>query len=229
MAGVCRVGEVNPGPGGAFVSFVTATLRPAVAGIALLASGRWALAAEVSRLAVGEIVVTSRAVEPFDQPQVRLEAVIDAAPHRVWSIVTDCANFKTTMPTILASEEVSHEGNVVVCRSTLDLVWPLPNLDATTRVVHTVGDGLWRAEWTLVSGARRAGAVREDPRAPRDDPRAAGAAGGPGRGLTSLSIGSSRGERLVYPRSTFTRTRFPSKTAAQSHTGSAPASRSALA
>ena len=32
-----------------------------------------------------------------------------------------------------------------------------------------------------------------------------------------------------YPRSTCTRTRFPSNTAAQSHTGSAPASCSALA
>lgn len=111
-----------------------------------------ALAADERRLSLGEIIVTSTAVEHFKEKQIRLEAVINAAPERVWGIVSDCANFKTTMPTISASEELSHEGNVVVCRSTLDLQWPLPNLDATTRVVQIVGDGRWTADWTLVSG-----------------------------------------------------------------------------
>jgi len=140
----------------ALLSLVIANLRAAaVGGITLAATGRSAVAADANRLAVGEIFVTARAVEHFDQPQIRLEAVINAAPDRVWSIVTDCANFKTTMPTIMASEEVSHHGDVVVCRTTLDLLWPLPNLEATTRVVQTVDDGHWQAEWTLVSGDYR--------------------------------------------------------------------------
>ncbi len=119
---------------------------------ALTAAGCPALAAEEGRLALGEIFVTSRTIEHFDQKQVRMEAVINAAPEQVWNIVSDCANFKTTMPTISSSEELSHVGNVAVCRSVLDLVWPLPNLEATTRVVQTVANGQWHAEWTLVSG-----------------------------------------------------------------------------
>lgn len=111
-----------------------------------------ARAADEGSLSLGAILVTSASVEHFEKKQVRLEAVINTAPEKVWDIVTDCANFKTTMPTIAASEELSREGNVVMCRSTLDLLWPLPNLIATTRVVQTVAEGEWRSEWTLVSG-----------------------------------------------------------------------------
>ena len=111
-----------------------------------------AVAADAARLSLGEIFVTSQTVASFDMKQVHLEAVINAAPERVWGIVTDCANFKRTMPTIAESAELSHERDVSTCSSTLDLLWPLPNLEATTRVVREVTDGQWRAEWKLVSG-----------------------------------------------------------------------------
>ncbi len=120
--------------------------------LALAAMAQHARATDVVGLAAGEIFVTSATVPNFKEKQIHVEAVINAKPERVWAIVSDCANFKKTMPTISESELVSRQGNVFVCRSTLDLTWPLPNLIATTRVVQTVVNGSWRAEWTLVSG-----------------------------------------------------------------------------
>ncbi len=109
-----------------------------------------ALATDASRRSLGKI--SASAVPEQHAKKVHLEAVIDASPDRAWGIVTDRAKFKRTMPRTVASTELSRDGDVVVCQSTLELTWPLPDLIATTRAVHTTGAGHWRSEWTLVSG-----------------------------------------------------------------------------
>jgi thiol-disulfide isomerase/thioredoxin len=91
-----------------------------------------ALAADPSQLSLGKIVVTASPVPEQRAKKVHLEAVIDASPDKVWAIVTDCANFKHTMPRTTKSVELSREGGVVVCQSTVDLTWPLPDLVGTT-------------------------------------------------------------------------------------------------
>lgn len=103
-----------------------------------------------ARLDGGEIVTTSRRIPAYGESQIQIEAVVDVAPERLWDIVTDCANFRTTMPRIMKSERLSVDGDTTVCRSTVDLTWPLPDLTATTRVVQVAGR--WHLDWELVSG-----------------------------------------------------------------------------
>ena len=40
-------------------------------------------------------------------PEIRVEAIIDAAPALVWPVIEDCGRYRHTMPRITASEELS--------------------------------------------------------------------------------------------------------------------------
>lgn len=120
--------------------------------LAFVLAGGARAATTQDRLDSGEILLSESVVPGHSQRRIHVEAVINTPPERVWAIITDCANFKSTMPSISASALLQESGEVLICESTLDLTWPLPNLNAVTRVVHTVVDGRWTAEWTLVSG-----------------------------------------------------------------------------
>ena len=120
-------------------------------------------AAERTRLAGGEILVATRPVVGSDIPEATVRAVIDAPPEIVWSIASDCANYKTTMPSIEDSRMVSStpataaDGalatEVRVCRVVAHLPFPFPNLVSLTRGVHVVEPGKrWQRTWHLVEG-----------------------------------------------------------------------------
>lgn len=101
----------------------------------------------------GEVIVETEPVEGTETPQLHVRAVIEAAPEKVWAIIEDCSRYKETMVRVEAAEELSREGNVVTCRTTVDMPFPLSDITATTRAVHTVEPGKqWRREWDLIEG-----------------------------------------------------------------------------
>ena len=100
----------------------------------------------------GEILVYTTAVKGSDVPATVVKAVINAAPEKVWDIVSHCARYPRTMVHIKAATEVSRKGNDIVCRVTVDMPFPYSDLTATTRVVHQVGGGRWSRRWTLMHG-----------------------------------------------------------------------------
>lgn len=117
-----------------------------------------ALAAGPADLDHGDVVVTTRDFAGSDVPEATVRAVIDAAPELVWSVVSDCANYKNTMPSIAASEQVKSEktadgDEVRFCRVVAHLPFPFANLTSVTRGVHKVDPGKrWTRVWKLVEG-----------------------------------------------------------------------------
>ncbi len=110
-----------------------------------------------ARLAKGDILVATDAVEGSDVPLVTVRAVIDAPPANVWAIIQDCGNYAKTMPRITASKELSREGTgehfFVDCQVTASMPFPLPSLTSHTRVEHTIEPGKkWLRRFTLIDG-----------------------------------------------------------------------------
>jgi len=113
-----------------------------------------------ARLAAGEIIVSSKPVRGSEQPRATVIAVVDAAPERVWAIISRCADYKRTMVRVAESAQLWKKGHVHRCRVTVDLPFPLDDLTATTDATHTVIPGKrWERKWTLVEGdyARNSG------------------------------------------------------------------------
>ncbi|MBI5480278.1 MAG: hypothetical protein HY906_15545 [Deltaproteobacteria bacterium] len=107
---------------------------------------------EDARLAKGEVVVTTRAVKGSDTPETIGKAVIEAAPAKVWGIISRCGDYVRTMPRIKASKELSRQGNKVVCQVTIEMPTPYSNLTATTDVTHTESAPRYARVWKLISG-----------------------------------------------------------------------------
>ncbi len=81
------------------------------------------------------------------------EAVLDAPAAVLWAIVSDCNNFKKTMPNILSSQEISRTATGAICQVTADLPFPLPDLTSKTSAVHTIEpDKRYLRRWTLIDG-----------------------------------------------------------------------------
>jgi ribosome-associated toxin RatA of RatAB toxin-antitoxin module len=109
-------------------------------------------AADLKRLAAGEVLVNSQPVPGEDVPESTMYVVIEAPPQRVWSVVKDCAHYKRTMPRIAESKMVKTEGKFVTCQVTADLPFPLSDITSTTLGVHTERDGFWQRKWDLIKG-----------------------------------------------------------------------------
>ncbi|GMV40777.1 MAG: hypothetical protein AMXMBFR64_24930 [Myxococcales bacterium] len=104
-------------------------------------------------LASGEVILETEPVEGTTTPRMKLRAVIDAPPEKVWAIIEDCGRYEETMIRMEESEELSREGDTVVCRGVVDMPFPLSNLTATTKATHTVEpQKLYRRAWTMVEG-----------------------------------------------------------------------------
>ena len=105
-----------------------------------------------SRLAAGEIVLTTRSVAGCELPEATLTAVIDAPPAKVWKIVEDCNSYSRTMVRIAESKEVARNGNVSQCKVTIDMPFPISNLTSIAEATSTAGPPQWKRQWKLVSG-----------------------------------------------------------------------------
>ena len=105
------------------------------------------------RLDAGEVIITTKNVDGFDIPKVHLEAVINAAPEKVWAIIEKCGDYTRTMVGLAEAKELSRKGNQIRCKTVADLPWPLDDLTAITKVRHTViANKKWQRTWSLESG-----------------------------------------------------------------------------
>jgi len=104
-------------------------------------------------LAKGEILVTSKKRKEFPKPGVKAVGVVKASMERIWPLIDQCGNYTTTMQRVLKSTELSRQDNIVICEITVDLPFPLDDITAKTRAVHTVKPGkMYKRQWKLVSG-----------------------------------------------------------------------------
>jgi ribosome-associated toxin RatA of RatAB toxin-antitoxin module len=115
----------------------------ALASLTALASP--ALADDAKNVEVKEV-----AVENSDTPKFVVTATIAQPPKKVWAVVSDCANYKTRMPRVAASELVKKEGNVHTCKVTISMPFPLSNLTATTAAVHEESERKMKRTWKMV-------------------------------------------------------------------------------
>ena len=95
----------------------------------------------------GEILVHAR-----DGGEVVVKAVINAAPRKVWALVSRCDRYPGTMPRITAARELSRQKGRVVCRVTVDMPFPYSDLTATTRVIHRESTDRFSRRWKLMHG-----------------------------------------------------------------------------
>lgn len=103
--------------------------------------------------AADDVKVWSEAVAGSDIPMAVAEAVLEAPAAVLWDIVSDCNNFKATMPNILNSQEISRTATGAVCQVTADLPFPLPDLTSKTTAVHTIEPNKsYLRRWSLIDG-----------------------------------------------------------------------------
>lgn len=107
---------------------------------------------EHDRLARGDLIISQKAVRGSDMPEAMVKAVIDAPGAKLWKVIDLCDNYKNFMPRTKESKELSRKGEIIHCRVTIDMPFPISDLTATTRAVHTVRKGLWKRAWKLAEG-----------------------------------------------------------------------------
>jgi ribosome-associated toxin RatA of RatAB toxin-antitoxin module len=105
------------------------------------------------RLEAGEVVVATEEVKDSNVPRIKLTAVIEAPPEKVWAIVDDCGNYEKTMPHIASSKQLERDAGTVTCRVTTALPFPLSNLTSETQGFITVEPGVRYARtWKFLKG-----------------------------------------------------------------------------
>ncbi|MBI5609367.1 MAG: hypothetical protein HY902_10865 [Deltaproteobacteria bacterium] len=119
----------------------------------VLAASSGAAAGDVeSRLAAGEIVLTTRSVAGCDLPEATLQAVIDAPPAKVWKLIDDCNNYSRTMLRIAESKELMRSGTTSQCMTVVDMPMPLSNLTSVSVAESVPGPPTWKRTWKLLRG-----------------------------------------------------------------------------
>ena len=105
-----------------------------------------------SKLADGEIEISSRPIAGSSLPEVTVKGLIDAPPERIWAILQDCGSYQKTMQRVVRSKELSRSGQKVVCEVEIGLPFPLSNLVGVTEATHVIGPPTWSRSWHLLRG-----------------------------------------------------------------------------
>jgi ribosome-associated toxin RatA of RatAB toxin-antitoxin module len=101
----------------------------------------------------GEVYVHTRTIKGSDMPKLMAEGVIKAAPAELWKVISDCANFSKTMPSIESSRVLGYVKGKKRCELVVDLPWPISDLRSVVDVTLTENkDGSFVRSWTLVEG-----------------------------------------------------------------------------
>ena len=100
----------------------------------------------------GHISVKSYEVKGSDAPKIVVKAVINAPIEKVWDVVSDCRHYKQRFDRIESSRLVKTQGNQHFCEVEIDMPFPLSNLKATTKAIHTESPDAKARRWTLVKG-----------------------------------------------------------------------------
>ncbi len=120
--------------------------------VALLGLIGQAPVAAACDLPVGQVRVVSTAVAGSGVPQLHVTVVIDAAPEKVWRVITDCNGYKHSMPRTIASKEISRAGARSVCETEVHMPFPFANLNSQSEFVDTVVAGRWSRTYRQLRG-----------------------------------------------------------------------------
>lgn len=104
------------------------------------------------RLAAGEVIVTQHHVEGFSIPALIVEAVIDTAPERVWTLVDDCYGYRNTMPRVADSVETERVGARSVCKWRVDMPFPFSDIHTVVEAKSVASANRWQRDFHQVSG-----------------------------------------------------------------------------
>ena len=106
-----------------------------------------------------EIRVRTVPVPGRDQPRLIADAIVEAPPARLWAILRDCNRYRTNLPSISHSRELSRSGDLAAgtaqirCEITVDLPWPLDDLTSISVARHrSLPGGGFERSWRLESG-----------------------------------------------------------------------------
>jgi uncharacterized protein YndB with AHSA1/START domain len=105
------------------------------------------------RLARGEVLTSTEPVAGSSVPRAVVRAVIEAPVEAVWRLIEQSSRYAEFMPRIKEAQELSRMGHEVRTRTVFELPFPLKNLTAITRAIHTVEPGVrYVREWKLEEG-----------------------------------------------------------------------------
>ena len=116
-------------------------------------------AAEMKRLAAGEVLVSSRQVQPRAPREQSARGVIDYPPERVYRAVTDYADYDEFMPFVIQADVVKTlPDGAVLSSQRLRLPRPFGERHYVLRVRSRIDPGAapgktWRTEWAYVPGS----------------------------------------------------------------------------
>jgi len=111
-------------------------------------------AATRDRLARGETTTSTQSEPGSPNPRLIVRRVLDVAPPQVWAVIEDIDRYAEFMPRVKVSRVVGREdGGVILSHSEVAMPFPLRNLKAEIRGVHTVVEGeRWERRWRMISG-----------------------------------------------------------------------------
>ena len=115
------------------------------------AQGAHAKPSEAEMLA-GEIYVRKVKVQNSSMPQIVAEGIIKTSPDSLWTVVSDCENFKKTMENIKHSKHLGFKNGLKRCELIVDLPFPLGDLRSVVDVKLKKSNGKYYRSWTLVEG-----------------------------------------------------------------------------
>jgi len=102
--------------------------------------------------AEGQTELRTEEVKDSDVPRLVVRAVLPVPARKLWQIVSDCATYKDHLPRVAASKLVQREGDVHTCEVTIAMPFPLSNLTAVTKAIHTESERGMSRRWTLERG-----------------------------------------------------------------------------
>ena len=108
--------------------------------------------AQIKKLDEGKIIISLKETAGSEIPKARVLAVVNSPPAKVWEIVSNCNKFKQRMPRVAAAKILSVKGKKVTCSVTIDLPFPISNLDIKTVALHQAGPKVWSRRWKLLEG-----------------------------------------------------------------------------
>ena len=86
----------------------------------------------------------------------RVCGTVDAPPAAVWEVLRDCGKFEEFLPGVAHSRLTQREAGVAYCDETIDLPFPLRDLESLSRVrEEPLAGGGFARRWEVVRGTYR--------------------------------------------------------------------------